>query len=672
MKFLCFILTILSLCVVYKDMNGFRNEKLNILNESDKGLHCEARIVTDINDCIFIRIRNEFTNRAITMCFDDTLFAIMNYFMYNICNLIMGSNNFKIDLDYHDLRINWLYLGKYLSRSKYSSFTTVTSTRKPKSTILIIILLFMCGNTGALINPGPANPTNEYVDNVTNYERYLGEVDPDSNYFNDTELNSLTFKSYTIDEFRDRNIDSPNIFNIMHHNSRSILSKDKLDDYDCFIDMLGDPFDIIGLTETWLNVNNVNSPIFKDYNYNHVYETRPLDRDSEMKDRGGGLSLFIRDNIPFKKRNDLTVMTPYLELLFVEITFNNKTYLIGVTYRIPNTNFNLFTEGINAILEKIRNTYQVILMGDFNICLLHNDNHSNAFRNTMQSNSLFPTIFEPTRVATVIREGQTTTTESLIDNFFVNESVAYNSGLIYTDISDHYPIFISIPYNSKNENDFILESKYRLIDDLRIRKFRSAILNNSVIKAIPNKTSAEAAFSSFLTVFNQLYEKYFPVITKKITKKTILKPWITNVMIEKIKRKHNLAKLSKKGKIDKKTYSDFKNVLTKELRQAKAIYYENEFSKNKGDIKGTWKTINKNIKNQVSSHKVILKENGAIVDKNDTPFRFKNHFANIPFEIIRNISHVKSNALSFLKNRSPSSFFMSPILTRILRLQKTH
>ena len=64
----------------------------------------------------------------------------------------------------------------------------------------------------------------------------------------------------------------------------------------------------------------------------------------------------------------------------------------------------------------------------------------------------------------------------------------------------------------------------------------------------------------------------------------------------------------------------------------------------------------------MSSHKVILKENGAIVDKNDTPFRFKNHFANIPFEIIRNISHVKSNALSFLKNRSSSSFFMSPIV----------
>ena len=56
------------------------------------------------------------------------------------------------------------------------------------------------------------------------------------------------------------------------------MSKDKLDHYEYFLDMLGNPFDIIGLTETWLNSNTVNSPIFKDYNYNHVYETWPLDK----------------------------------------------------------------------------------------------------------------------------------------------------------------------------------------------------------------------------------------------------------------------------------------------------------------------------------------------------------------------------------------------------------
>ena len=56
----------------------------------------------------------------------------------------------------------------------------------------------------------------------------------------------------------------------------------------------------------------------------------------------------------------------------------------------------------------------------------------------------------------------------------------------------------------------------------------------------------------FLNMFNQLYDKYFHIIIKKGTKKTLLKPWVTSAMIEKIKRKHNLAKLAKRGKIDKK------------------------------------------------------------------------------------------------------------------------
>ena len=617
-----------------------------------------------IYNCNTSDIRNAFNDRSITMIFTINIIVIRNDIMHNNGITTIDFINLNFDITKYETRINWLYLGKYLTSNKYSSTSIVTVVRKPKSCIFILILLFMCGDTGASINPGPTSPINDCVDDVINYDRYLGDIDPDSNYFNDTELNSLNFKSYTIDELNDKLSKTPNMFNIMHHNCRSILSKGKLDEYDCFIDMLGNPFDIIGLTETWLNVDNANSPIFKDYNYNHVFETRPLDRDSETKNRGGGLSLFIRSSIPFKKRNDLSVVTPYLELLFVEITLNNKTYLIGVTYRIPNTNITLFTDGINAILEKIKSSYELILMGDFNICLLHTDNHSNAFRNIMQSNSLFPTILEPTRVATVTKEGQSVVTESLIDNFFVNESLTYNSGLIYSEISDHYPIFISIPCNSNTVHTEVLESKYRLIDDFRIRKFKSAISNNSVIQAIMHNKSAEVAFSSFFNTFNQLYDKYFPIVTKKVTKKNILKPWITSKMIENIKRKHNLAGLAKKGKIDKKTYTDFKNELTKELRQAKANYYEGQFSKSIGDVKGTWKIINKNIKNQASSKKLIIKENGVILDQKDIPSRFMNYFANIPFETIRKINPVNVNALSYLKNSPPNTFFMTPIINK--------
>ena len=272
----------------------------------------------------------------------------------------------------------------------------------------------MCGDTGSSINPGPTHlndvqTSEEFID-----ERYLNHIDPDNNYYNDGEIDTTHFKSYSIDEFKERNFDTSNYLNIMHHNCRSILSPDKLDKYENFLDLLGDPFDIIGLSETWFKDDNVNIPILKDYKYNHVYATRPLDRDCISKDRGGGLSLLIRENISFIKRDDLSIMTPCMELLFVEINFNTQKYLIGVTYRIPNTNINLFIDEINAVLEPLNNTYQMILMGDFNICLLNENNYMRDFRNTMQSNSLFPTIFEPTRVPVIHRDGQNIVTKALV------------------------------------------------------------------------------------------------------------------------------------------------------------------------------------------------------------------------------------------------------------------
>ena len=181
---------------------------------------------------------------------------------------------------------------------------------------------------------------------------------------------------------------------------------------------VGDPFDIIGLTETWLTTANADTPIFDKYNYNHIYKTRSEEYLSD-KERGGGVSLFIRNNIVYKTRDDLSAFTAYLELLMVEIILNNKPYIIGVAYRIPDTNANLFINDINTILEPLRNTHQVILMGDFNTCLLQDNNHSNMFRNIMQTNSLFPTILEPTRLATTTRQGQQIVTETLIDNTYI-------------------------------------------------------------------------------------------------------------------------------------------------------------------------------------------------------------------------------------------------------------
>ena len=100
------------------------------------------------------------------------------------------------------------------------------------------------------------------------------------------------------------------------------------------------------------------------------------------------------------------------------------------------------------------------------------------------------------------------------------------------------------------------------------------------------------------------------------------------------------------------------------MRQAKATHYENEFSNKQGDIKGTWQIINKNIKNQVRSHEIIIQDDGVRLDKKNVSCRFMSYFAKIPFITLRNIIPVYVNPLFYLKNRSLNTFFMGPIIDK--------
>ena len=290
----------------------------------------------------------------------------------------------------------------------------------------------------------------------------------------------------------------------MHHNSRSILTEGRIEEYEVLLEAIDNPFHIIAFSETWLKDENVNTVSFEGYE--HIYLTRPTD--------GGGLSFFVENGLEYSVCNAMTIMSPYMESIFIEITFNQKQYIVGLVYRVPNTNLDNFIDTLNILIEPMKNKFEVILMGDFNIDLLQDNNCSRKLQNMTQSNYLVPTILEATRVASVIRNGENHLTETLIDNIFINRSTEFKSGLIYSSISDHYPVFSIL--NEGNISSFAEIPNTittRLIDDFKIRKFKSA-LQRSFFHSIQNITDAQKAFTQVYNAFDLLYNKYFPVITK--------------------------------------------------------------------------------------------------------------------------------------------------------------
>ena len=260
--------------------------------------------------------------------------------------------------------------------------------------------------------------------------------------------NKILCDYFLLEDFKKR-IENENInekFSLLHINIRSISNK--FDSLNNLIEALKIPFQIIGLTETWLNENNFNCFSMNNYEY---FGTNRADK------RGGGVGLYVSKQLEYKNRNDLTKnIEDIVETKFIEIiNSNGKNIIIGVIYRPPNRNFATFESAMNTILEKIdRENKLCYLMGDFNIDLFKSEScdYVSQFIEQLFTSSFFPLITKATRI--------TDHTDTLIDNIFTNNLEKRDESLnaiIFSDISDHLPIVhvfdTNIFYKNRNVNE---------------------------------------------------------------------------------------------------------------------------------------------------------------------------------------------------------------------------
>ena len=348
-----------------------------------------------------------------------------------------------------------------------------------------------------------------------------------------------------------------------------------------------------------------------------------------------------------------------MECCFIEINFNNKTYIIAGIYRIPDTDINLFLEKFSEIIEPLKASSEVILLGDYNINLLNDDVYKNSFENCLQSNYLIPTILAPTRIATkTLQSGQQVTTKTLIDNIIIKPNINNLSGLIESCITDHFPVYISIPeIRLDTVPSKVIE--YRLLTENSKRKFRHALTRSNINNN--HYTEAKEEFSHFNEIFNELYNKYFPILTRKVTYKDETKPWISDILINQMKIRDKLYKLATRERISMQIYKDFRNQLTKRIKNAKAKYYEDEFKNSSLNIKKTWLTINSVIrKNKHNTSIEITDDNGSKVPDSDVPNKFVDYFTNIASNLTNQLPNSLRNPAQFLTNRRLNSFVFFP------------
>ena len=114
---------------------------------------------------------------------------------------------------------------------------------------------------------------------------------------------------------------------------------------------------VVGISESWLDHTFTDEEIRIDGFY-----TLRNDQNRE----GGGVCTFIRNDIAFRNRGDFnheSLEATWFELLMPK----SKPIMIDIVYRSPDQNN--FVENFEEVLSKIRLDIEVLILGDFNICV---------------------------------------------------------------------------------------------------------------------------------------------------------------------------------------------------------------------------------------------------------------------------------------------------------------
>ena len=146
---------------------------------------------------------------------------------------------------------------------------------------------------------------------------------------------------------------------------------------------------------------------------------------------------------------------------------------------------------------------------------------------------MIPTINKPTRVT----RKTATAIDHILTNSFIDTTI--KTGIIKSDVSDHFPICLFIPSEKVSvENEIVYIYKI-IINDETIEAFTQNLYENSLNDA-ENIRNPNDASSIFLEKFRTMYDKHFPLKKIKLKTKDFKSPWITAGIKKSSKRKQRL------------------------------------------------------------------------------------------------------------------------------------
>jgi sarcosine oxidase/L-pipecolate oxidase len=361
---------------------------------------------------------------------------------------------------------------------------------------------------------------------------------------------------------------------------------------------------------------------------------------------GGGVGFYIKNSITHKLHDDLS---PFIDNVFEAITIeakiHKKTYILSSIYRSPNPPHNMtnalqtttFISQLDNLLSQLNskklNTY-LFLDSNLNLLLTNTDATVSNYHDTILNNGYLQTITRATRIHN--------NHSSLIDHILTNSpSTNTHSGILVSDISDHFFTFTLPDYQKKREAPKTYSA--RNFSNTNIQNFRLA-LRTLTWNTTLSSNSVDESYNHFWADFKPIYDSHFPKMTRKPNKnRQKISNFLTPELLAARRTKLELHKiyLASPTPDNKANYTKHRNEYNTAVRKQKAQYYEQSLAASRNS-KDTWHILKEAANLNKNTHCITeILANGTLTS-NDT-------------EIANTFNHFFSTAGSNIANSLPTS-----------------
>ena len=343
---------------------------------------------------------------------------------------------------------------------------------------------------------------------------------------------------------------------------------------------------------------------------------------------GGGVSIYIRESLKFKPRNDVPVED--LELICIEVEPPKcRSFFVVAWYRPPSDLVGTFDrlEKVLSFLDKEEK--EIILLGDTNCDLTKTSAEqpvNNDAKNICSLYGLFSLsqlIVEPTRV--------TPTTSTIIDHVATTDvKNIVESGVLQISMSDHYMVYCIRKFRGG------VEKNHKMITTRSMKYFEENAFLSDVAgicweNALSQTDDIDVLVKDFSELFSLIIDKHAPIKSLRVSERYC--PWINKGLRELMRDRDKLKKTAVKSGSPNlmSAYRQLRNKVNKMNVELKRQYFSDKILQFEGNMKDSWKTINQLLNKRSKSTNIdILEEAGRNVsNKQEIAETMNGHFCSI-------------------------------------------